>query len=110
MTDREVLAELLKAEQSVPPATKKELEDMGLHVGKTYTDHGLPIDMALDQLDKRFPGLTRYSKVIILNAALGWLIEHRRNSAATEKALDRQRKNNRETMRRYLESGEAGLY
>lgn len=83
----------------------KELEKMGVEVGKLYTNHGLPIDMALDRLR-----LTKLQKIAILYGAQQWLIEHRRNSNATDKALDRQRKANREVLVRFIQTGEAGVY
>jgi hypothetical protein len=81
------------------------LNDIGIKVGKLYTDHGLPIDMALDRLPHDFE-----QKIVILNSALSWLVEHRRNSGATDKAVDRQRKANREIMARFLKTKETGAY
>ncbi len=84
---------------------RDEFDELGIKVGKLYTDHGLPLDMALAKF-----GTTKDQKILVLNGALGWLIEHKRNSGATEKALDRQRKANRETMRAFVETGETGVY
>lgn len=83
----------------------QRLFDMGVEIGKIYTDFGLPIDMALEKIkgDKR-------TKAQILFGAQNWLIQHRRNSAATEKALERQRKINVQTMRSFIRTGESGIY
>lgn len=101
--DKAVLGELIGAYATNP--NHDQLFDFGVDVGKIYTDHGLPIDMALDKI--QYP---RESKILILHGALWWLVEHRRNSSATDKALDRQRKNNREVMRSFLKTGETGVY
>jgi hypothetical protein len=82
-----------------------QLFDIGVKIGKIYTDHGLPIDMALDRLSRSFE-----QKIAILSGALSWLIEHRRDSGATDKALDRQRKSNCEAMSRFIKTKETGIY
>lgn len=81
------------------------LEDMGTQIGRLYTDFGLPIDMALDRLP-----YTYEQKITILHSALGWFVEHKRNSGATEKSIERQRKSNRELMERFIKSKEVGIY
>jgi len=81
------------------------LQRMGVEIGKLYTDHGYPLDMSLEHFD-----MTKSQKMVLLFGAQNWLIEHRRNSNASEKALDRQRASNRETMRRFIETGETGVY
>lgn len=83
-----------------------KLQELGKTIGQIYTDHGLPIDMALDRLK----GYTKLQKLAILIGAQSWLIEHRRKSSATDKALDRQRKSNRETLERFIKTGETGIY
>lgn len=81
------------------------LQELGVKIGKIYTDFGLPIDMALERLDN-----TKQQKIAILAGAQSWLIEHRRNSSATDKALDRQRKVNRDAMDSFINKGESGIY
>lgn len=89
----------------------KDLFEIGRDIGKIYTDFGLPIDMAIEHLvesnhivnDKR-------SKVQVLSGAQNWLIEHRMNSNATEKAINRQRKSNMQTMLAFIKTGESGIY
>lgn len=83
----------------------EELFELGIKIGKIYTDFGLPIDMALEKIkgDKK-------AKAQILYGAQNWLIEHRRNSSATDKALDRQRKINIQTMEAFIKTGESGIY
>jgi hypothetical protein len=86
-------------------ADSGKLHELGIQIGKIYTDHGLPIDIAFDKLS--FP---KEHKTAILNGALHWLVLHKRNSGATEKAIERQRKLNRDYMEKFIETGEVGLY
>lgn len=81
------------------------LQDIGKRIGQIYTDHGLPIDMALERLD-----MTKQQKLAVLSGAQNWLIEHRLNSNATDTALERQRKANRDALHRFIKSGETGIY
>lgn len=81
------------------------LQELGIKIAKLYTDHGYPIDMSLDKLDH-----SRIQNIAILFGAQQWLIEHKRNSGATDKAIERQRKSNRETMKSFIETGETGIY
>jgi hypothetical protein len=83
----------------------KELFELGMKVGKIYTDFGLPIDMALDKLP-----YGKREKAQVLFGAQNWLIQHRRDSNATDKAIERQRRANREAMYRFLKTGESGVY
>lgn len=83
----------------------KKYQTVGIEIGKLYTNHGLPIDLALERLD-----LSKSQKIAVLAGAQNWLIEHRRNSDATDKALDRQRASNREAMERFIKTGETGVY
>lgn len=83
----------------------KELSDVGLNVGKFYTDKGLPLDISLSKLD-----YSREDKAVILSGALWWLVEHRRESGATEAALNRQRATNVKIMDNFIKKGEAGVY
>lgn len=80
-------------------------EEFGTQVGKLYTDKGLPIDMALDRID--WP---KERKIVVLQGALDWLIEHKRNSGGTEKSIERQRKTNAAAMERFINGGETGMY
>lgn len=79
--------------------------DIGLKLGKLYTDMGFPIDMALDRLP-----YDKEQKIAILVGAQNWLIEHRRNSGATEKAIERQRETNIKIMNAFIKTDETGLY
>lgn len=89
----------------------EHLFKMGRDIGRIYTDFGLPIDMALEHLVKsNHIADDKRSKVQVLSGAQNWLIEHRRNSSATEKALDRQRKSNMQTMLAFIKTGESGIY
>jgi hypothetical protein len=85
--------------------TDNKLFDIGVEIGKIYTDHGLPIDMALDRL--QYP---KEQKIAVLVGAQNWMVQHRRNSNATDKAIERMRKANVETMHRFITTGETGIY
>lgn len=87
-------------------AGNHELQEMGKEVGRLYTDHGLPIDMALDKLT----GYSHEQKLSILDGVCQWFIEHKRNSGATDKAIERQRKTNRKMLEDFVKTGETGVY
>lgn len=97
------MSEVLKGLLGV--ASDKDMVALGIQVGKLYTDHGLPIDMALDRLD-----LTKDQKLAVLHGVCQWLIEHKRNSGATEKSLDRQRATNVRMVEDFIKTGETGVY
>lgn len=97
-----ILGELLESKIQLG---SKELQELGVKIGKLYTDKGLPIDMALERLD-----YTQQQKLSILDGALQWLIEHKRLSGAPEKAIERQRKLNRQYIERFLTGKEVGAY
>jgi hypothetical protein len=82
-----------------------ELQEIGIKVGKLYTDHGFPIDMALNKLP-----YSHMQKVSILDGACSWIIEHKRKSGATEKAIERTRKSNRTMIERFINKKEVGVY
>lgn len=92
-------------EAKVQPG-KPFLEELGIKIGKLYTDHGFPVDMALDRLS----GYTKLQKLSILDGVCQWLIEHRRLSAAGERAIERQRKVNKDMVERFINTGESGAY
>lgn len=85
----------------------EEVVDFGKQIGRLYTDHGLPIDMALDRLPKN---VTKDQKVLILSGVGEWLLEHKRNSGGTEKSIERQRDQNKKMIADFLQNGETGLY
>jgi hypothetical protein len=87
----------------------RDLVELGVELGKLYTDHGFPVDMSLKEMEKR-RGLNKRQQLAVLHGACVWLIEHRRASGAPEKALERQRKLNKQTLERFIKTGEAGLY
>ena len=82
-----------------------ELQKLGVQIGKLYTNHGLPIDMALSSLNH-----TKMQKLSILDGVCQWFIEHKRNSGATEKAIERQRNTNRKMVEDFLRTGETEIY
>lgn len=83
----------------------KQLIGLGIEVGKLYTDHGLPLDMALERLEH-----PKDQKLIILDGACQWFIQHKRNSGATEKAIERQRIANRKIIEAFTAGHELGVY
>lgn len=78
---------------------------LGKSLGRLLTDHGLPVDMALSRIE-----VPKSRKLAVVNGICQWLIEHKRNSGATDKAIDRQRKQNKEAIDRFINTGETGLY
>lgn len=78
---------------------------LGKRLGRLLTDHGLPVDMSLSRID-----VPDRKKLAVVNGICQWLIEHKRRSGATEKAIDRQRKQNAEAIDRFINTGETGLY
>ncbi len=91
-------------ESKVQPFSQ-ELQSLGIEIGKLYTNHGLPVDMALQRLPH-----TKEQKISILDGACQWFMQHKRNSGATEKSLDRQRAANRKMLDDFIEKGETGAY
>lgn len=83
----------------------ERLQELGIEIGKLYTNHGLPIDIAFDKLPH-----TKEEKLSILDGACQWFIEHKRNSGATEKAIERQRIANRKMLEDFISKGEVGVY
>lgn len=83
----------------------EELEKIGVEIGKLYTNLGFPIDMTLDRLD-----MSQQEKLSVIDGCCQWFIEHKRNSGAGEKAIDRQRKANRKMVEDFLKNGEVGIY
>lgn len=83
----------------------RELVELGRKIGRIYTDHGLPIDIALDRLD-----YSKEQKLAIINGICEWLIEHKRNSRATDKAIERQRTQNVKMVEAFIKTGETGVY
>lgn len=81
------------------------LQALGVEVGKLYTEHGLPLDMALDRLEH-----PKDQKLSILHGACWWLVEHKRRSGATEKSLERQRAANLNMISSFVRGAELGVY
>ena len=78
---------------------------IGMELGKLYTDFGLPLDMSLGKIN-----LPKAHKAIVLYGALQWLMTHKRNSGANDRALERQRDTNSRMMRTFLEREETMEY
>ena len=85
--NHEAICKLLNSKTKIGA---EEMVDLGIIVGKLYTDHGLPIDIALDHLEKKRT-ITKEQQLLVLDGACQWLIEHKRNSGADERSIERQR-------------------
>jgi hypothetical protein len=85
--------------------TDGNFEKFGIEVGRLYTNHGLPPDMALNRID-----LSKEQELLVLHGVCQWLIEHKRNSGATDKAIERQRTTNRKMIEGFINTGETGAY
>lgn len=101
MSDTSTIAELATALLTERPMYHK----LGKRIGRIYTDHGFPIDMALARLQ-----ITPAQKLVVLDGAFEWLIEHKRQSGASEKAIERQRATNQRSIEAYIRTGETGVY
>lgn len=95
-----IIVPLLKAYNHYP-----RQYSLGKRIGKLYTDFGFPVDMALDRLD-----MTKEAKLSVIFGVGNELVEHKRRSGAPEKALNRQRKANQEVVKRFMDTGETGMY
>lgn len=91
-------------DSKIQPGTNN-LQELGIEIGKLYTDHGLPVDMALQRLE-----LSKEEKLPVLDGCCQWFISHKRNSGATEKSIERQRKANRKIVEDFIKTGEVGIY
>lgn len=99
---------LATLERSMAHPNKEALAQLtayGIEVGKLYTDHGLPLDMALERIEQ-----PKEAKLVILQGACQWFIQHKRNSGATEKAIERQRAANRSMIEAFSKGNELGVY
>lgn len=85
---------------------REQLIGIGIEVGKLYTDFGLPVDMAIDRLTQ----FGKEQKVCVIDGVCQWLIQHKRNSGASEKAIERQRKANAKMLDSFIKKGEVGIY
>lgn len=84
----------------------QELNNLGHKIGRIFTDHGLPLDMAMDRL----PQLDRLQKLAVLNGACEEILEHKKRSGATPKAIERTQQSNRDMITRFIKTGETGAY
>jgi len=106
MAQQELILE--KIVESLSNPNRAYLEEQGTWVGKLYTDKGLPLDISIAELRKR--NTSEDDMFVIIEGALTWFVQHKRNSGATEKALNRQREQNNKIMAAFLAGKETGLY
>lgn len=100
-----VVGELIKSQLMIESEDMNHLLRLGERIGKLYTDDGLPIDIALQS-----PSIPSDSRLLVLYGACKWLIEHKRRSGATEKAIERQRMVNRRAIESFINFGECKIY
>jgi len=106
MPAQELIIEKIILSLSNP--NREYLEEQGTWIGRLYTDKGFPLDMSIAELKKR--NVTEEDMFVIIEGALTWFVQHKRNSGATEKALNRQREQNSKIMAAFLAGKETGLY
>ncbi len=99
---KETLVALIKSKMQF---NSQELQNLGIEIGKLYTNLGLPPDMALAKLN-----LPKEQTISVIDGIGQWLIEHKRNSGATDKAIERQRASNRKMVDAFLKNSELGVY
>lgn len=83
----------------------KPFIDLGKEIGQLYTSYGFPLDISLERLK-----MNKKEKVAVIHGASCWFIEHKRNSGATEKSLEKQRRTNNDMITRFVSTGETGIY
>lgn len=103
LKNREVLTKLIDA---VALDHDHKLQDLGIEIGKLYTDRGLPVDIALDRLKQ----YSEIQKLAIIHGVCRWLMAHKRNSGAGDKSIDRQMIANNKMIHDFLSKGEVGVY
>lgn len=107
MTDGELIGHILDAQEKCRDDLEY-LENNGKKIGELYTDYGLPIDISFDQ--PQVKALPKEYKIILLNSALNHMIQHRKNSNATDSSIEKARKSNREFLANFIKNGEVGVY
>lgn len=100
--DTIVLGQLMEAKVKYE---NDKIKELGKEIGKLYTNNGLPVSMALNRLQ-----INNEQKLVILDCVGQWLIEHKRNSGATDKAIQRQREINKRNLVDFIKKGEVNLY
>lgn len=100
-----VVGELIKSQLMIDSENMDHILRLGERIGKLYTDDGLPIDIALQS-----PYIPSDNRLLVLHGACKWLIEHKRRSGATEKAIERQRAVNRRAIESFINYGECKIY
>lgn len=105
LAQEKILSRMIK---SLSNPRRREFLDYGTQVGKLYTDQGLPLDIAISELKKI--GVGNDDMVVILEGALNWFIQHKRNSGAGDKAIARQQELNVKIMNNFIDGKETGLY
>lgn len=86
-----------------------QLNFYGKEMFRFKSELGFPPDMFLDKLAKEHR-LDRLQLVYVLNVFFEQLMEHKRQSAAQEKALERTRRQNGDRILAFIETGEVGIY
>lgn len=100
-----VIGHLIQSHTTTTSENMDHILRLGERIGKLYTDDGLPIDIALQS-----PSIPSENRLLVLHGACKWLIEHKRRSGATEKAIERQRAVNRRAIESFINYGECKIY
>jgi hypothetical protein len=78
--------------------------DLGKDLGRLYTDNGVSLDQAMKSL-----GVKKKQKLIVLEGACEWFIDHKKAHGATVAEIRRQRSVNRKMIEQFKSTGKAEL-
>jgi hypothetical protein len=102
-----MLGELLEA--LLEHKHSRRLTKLGKEMFRFKSELGFPPDMFLSKLEETY-GLLKSEKIYVLHTYCEEVLEHKRASAAQEKALERTRKQNKAVLSRFIGTGEVGIY
>lgn len=109
MTDQELLKEICRIK--IIYLKDHYYENWGKNLFKLFTQHGLPPDIGLEELEKL--GGKKFSKdekLAIIVAFLDEMTEHKIKSGIGEKRLQQLKEHNKKILKGFLEKEEIGIY
>lgn len=106
MTDTELHSKIM---QALKENADDRLPQIGAEMARFKTELGMPPDMFLKYLKNKME-LTENDVIVLADAYCTDMIEHKKASGATDKALDRARQHNKAIMRRLITTGEMGEF